>query len=72
MTDLIPHLIVAASAVATFVCLCKAMKPAARPRPPRPIGQHRPAGAVVWVDPGPVDPDAPWRDPEAVPGGGAA
>ena len=60
--------IVAAAAVGMFACLCGAMSRGrrdraypVRPVPPRPC----PVGSPVWVDPGPVDPDAPWRDPLA-------
>ena len=64
---MIAGLFVVAGAVGAFVALGAAMgrgegdrSHSVRPVPPRP------ADPAVWVDPRPVDPDAPWRDPEAV------
>ena len=66
---MIAGLFAAAGAVGAFVALGAAMgrevdrSHSVRPVPPRPAS---PADPVAWVDPQPVDPDAPWRDPEAV------
>ena len=60
------------AAALMFVGLCSAMKRGEgdRPYPVRPAPPRQPirtsAAPVVYVDPGPIDPDAPWDDPEAV------
>ena len=63
-------LIVAAAVVGACAALGSAMKRgdgdrshSVRPVPPRPA---RPVDPAAWVDPRPVDPNAPWRDPQAV------
>lgn len=68
MTAVLSEVLIAAAAVLMFVCLCFAMSRGEEDRacPVRPVPRDRPAGGTTWTDPGPVDPDAPWTDPEAV------
>lgn len=61
---MIAGLVVAAAAVLMFVALCAAMKRGDRPCPVRPVPpRRRHTGPAVWKDPGPIEPNAPWRDP---------
>lgn len=67
MSAVVSEILIAAAAVLMFVCLCWVMSRGegdraypVRPVPPR----RRTTTPATWNDPGPVDPDAPWRDPE--------
>lgn len=68
MTAVLSGILIVAAAALMFVCLCVVMSREARDRacPVRPVPPRRPAGGTTWTDPGPVDPDAPWHDPDAV------
>lgn len=68
MTAVLSGVLVAAAAVLMCVCLCWAMSRGEEDRayPVRPVPPRRPASDTTWKDPGPVDPDAPWQDPEEV------
>lgn len=73
MTAVLGEVLVAAAAALMFVCLCWAMSRGERDRacPVRPVPPPPPRrfeGDAGWRDPGPVDPNAPWLDPEAAPG----
>lgn len=67
MTAALTALLIIAAAVGAVVCLCRAMSRGKgdRPCPVRPVPPRRPTGPAVWKDPGPIEPDAPWRDPLA-------
>ncbi len=68
MSAVLSEILIAAAAVLMFACLCWVMGRGEEDRacPVRPVPPRRPAGGTTWTDPGPVDPDAPWHDPDAV------